>query len=167
MLLAALLAAPASAKPRLVVEPGNGINKVFAEVEAGNGQVRRSLVRVTPAAVTPGATGSDPAGRASFATWNEGDERWFAASRDGGRSWSESRAIQMTLRLLAGETEPGKPAPAVPTALAQGAEGRVFLVQFRTLSLPEWRAALQDLGVEVLNYFPSNAHIVRMSSALA
>ena len=167
LILAAVLVAPASAKPRLVVETGAGVSKVFAEVEAGNGQVRRSLLRVTPAAVSPGATGSDPAGRASFATWNEGGERWFAASRDDGRSWSDSRALQTTLRLLAGDTEPGRPAPAVPAALAQGAEGRLFLVQFRTLSLPEWRAALQDLGAEVLNYFPFNAHIVRMSSGLA
>lgn len=167
LVLAAALTAPAAGKPRLVVEPGAGVNKVFAEVEVGNGQVRRSLLRVTPSPVTPGATGSDPAGRASFATWGEGGERWFAATRDGGRTWSDSRAIQTTLRLLAGDTEPGRPAPAVPAALAQGNEGRLFLVQFRTLSLPEWRAALQDLGAEVLNYFPFNAHIVRMNPGLA
>ncbi len=167
LVLAAVIAAPAAGKPRLVVEPGAGVNKVFAEVEVGNGQVRRSLLRVTPSPVTPGATGSDPAGRASFATWNEAGERWFAASQDSGRSWSDSRAIQTALRLLAGAVEPGSQAPAVPPGLAQSAEGRLFLVQFRTLSLPEWRAALQDLGVEVLNYFPFNAHIVRMSPGLA
>jgi serine protease AprX len=165
--LAAVLAAPAAGKPRLVVETGAGVNKVFAEVEAGNGQVRRSLLRVTPSQVTPGATGSDPAGRASFATWNEAGERWFAASQDGGRSWSESRAIQTALRLLAGAVAPGSQAPAVPPGLASSAEGRLFLVQFRTLSLPEWRAALQDLGAEVFNYFPFNAHIVRMNPGLA
>jgi serine protease AprX len=167
LVLAAVMAAPAAGKPRLVVETGAGVNKVFAEVEVGNGQVRRSLLRVTPSQVTPGATGSDPAGRASFATWNEGSERWFAASQDGGRSWSDSRAIQTALRLLAGAVEPGSQAPAVPPGLSSPAEGRLFLVQFRTLSLPEWRAALQDLGAEVLNYFPFNAHIVRMNPGLA
>ncbi|HEX9943028.1 MAG TPA: S8 family serine peptidase [Thermoanaerobaculia bacterium] len=167
MVLAAALTAPAMAKPRLVVEPGAGVNRVFVEVDAGNGQVRRSLVRVTPSPVAPGATGSDPAERASFAAWNEDGERWFSASRDGGRSWSEARAIETALRLHAGAVEPGRPAPAVPAALAQPADGRLFLVQFRTLGLPEWRDALRGLGAEVLQYFPFNAHIVRMHPSLA
>ncbi|HEX6903007.1 MAG TPA: S8 family serine peptidase [Thermoanaerobaculia bacterium] len=168
LVLVAALTAPAAGKPRLVVETGAGVNKVFAEVEAGNkGQVRRSLLRMTSAAVTPGVTGSDPAGRASFATWNEAGERWFTATQDGGRSWSNPRAVQTALLLLAGAVEPGAKAQTVPPGLSLPAEGRLFLVQFRTLSLPEWRAALQDLGAEVLNYFPYNAHIVRMSPGLA
>src|SRR3954470_20930581 len=85
--------ARAAGKPRVVVEPGTGGTRIFVEVEAGNGQVRRSLLRGTPAAVTPGAAGQDPAGRAAFVSWTEGTERWFAASRDQGGSWSEPRAI--------------------------------------------------------------------------
>ena len=71
MLLAVLLAAPASAKPRLIVQPAEGTNQVIAEVDAGNGQVRRSVVRTTSSAVIPGATGSDPANRASFFEYDE------------------------------------------------------------------------------------------------
>jgi hypothetical protein len=171
LLLTSALAVPAvyaaPGKPQLVVEPGNGANRVFVEVEAGNGQVRRSLLRVTPAAVSPGAAGSDPAGRTSFATWNEAGERWFAATRDGGRTWSDARAIETTLRLHAGTVEPGRPVPPVPDSLVSPAEGRLFLVQFRTLGLPEWRDALEELGAEVLNYFPFNAHVVRMHPGLA
>ncbi len=163
--LAFALAAPAAAKPRLTVEPGAGVNRVFVEVDVGNGQVRRSLVRVTASPVVPGATGSDPAGRAFFATWNEGGERWFSATRDG-LTWSEARAIETGLRLHAGAIAPGKPTKAVPASLASPADGRVFLVQFRTIGLPEWRDALRDLGAEVLNYFPLNAHIVRMHPSL-
>jgi serine protease AprX len=166
LLSAALLAAPAAAKPRLVVEPGVGANRVFVEVAAGNGQVRRSLVRVTPSPVTPGATGADPAGRASFAVWNEGAERWFTATRDEGRSWSEARAIQTALRLHAGAVEPGRPMPGVPASLALPAGGRLYVVQFRTLGLPEWRDALRSAGAEVLSYLPFNAHIVRMDPSL-
>jgi len=166
LLSAALLAAPAAAKPRLVVEPGVGANRVFVEVAAGNGQVRRSLVRVTPSPVTPGATGADPAGRASFAVWNEGAERWFTATRDEGRSWSEARAIETALRLHAGAVEPGRPMPEVPASLALPTDGRLYVVQFRTLGLPEWRDALRSAGAEVLSYLPFNAHIVRMDPSL-
>jgi serine protease AprX len=165
------LAAPATAapppRPRLIVEPGQGVRHVFVEVEAGNGQVRRSLLRTTPSPVHPLAAGWDPAGRAAFATWTEGGERWFSATRDNGRTWFEPRAIATALRLHAGAVEPGQALPAVPAALALPADGRLFLVQFRTLGLPEWREALTAVGAEVLQYFPFNAHIVRMSPALA
>jgi hypothetical protein len=161
--------ARAAGKPRVVVETGAGGTRIFAEVEAGNGQVRRSLLRVTPAVVAPGAVGQDPAGRAAFVSWTEGGERWFSASRnqgDNGGSWSEPRAIETALRLHAGAVAPGQAVPAVPEGLAQGADGRLFLVQFRTLGLPEWRDALREVGAEVLQYFPFNAHIVRMNPAL-
>jgi hypothetical protein len=168
MVLAVALAVPAAAappKPRLVIEPGQGAQRIFVEVEAGNGQVRRSLLRVTPTAVAPGATGWDPAGKAAFVTWEENGERWFSAARSTGeteRTWSEPRALETTLRLRAGAVERGRPIPEVPTSLALPAEGRLFIVQFRTLGLPEWREALQNAGAEVLNYLPFNAHIVRL-----
>lgn len=165
MALAVTMAVPAAAappKPRLVVEPGQGAQRIFVDVEAGNGQVRRSLLRVTPAAVAPGATGWDPAGKAAFVTWEENGERWFSAARDTGRTWAEPRAIETTLRLRAGAVERGRPIPEVPASLALPAEGRLFIVQFRTLGLPEWREALQSAGAEVLNYLPFNAHIVRL-----
>ena len=56
--------------------------------------------------------------------------------------------------------------PAVPAALRLPPEGRLFLVQFRTIGLPEWRQALAALGAEVLNFFPHNAHIVRIDPGL-
>ncbi|HEV8580425.1 MAG TPA: S8 family serine peptidase [Thermoanaerobaculia bacterium] len=164
--LSLALAAPAAAKPRLTVEPGAGLSRIFVEVDAGTGQVRRSLVRVTTAPVVPGVTGEDPAGRATFATWTENGERWFSASQNGGRTWAEARAIDTALRLRVGTIEPGRPTKAVPPGLTLTADGRLFIVQFRTISLPEWRDALRNLGAEVLNYFPLNAHIVRMPPSL-
>jgi serine protease AprX len=165
------LAAPATAapppRPRLIVEPGQGVSHVFAEVDAGNGQVRRSLLRTSPRPVTPVAAGWDPAGRAAFAAWTEDGERWFSATQDGGRTWFEARSIATDLRLHASAVEPGRPIPAVPASLALPPDGRTFLVQFRTLGLPEWREALAAVGAEVLQYFPNNAHIVRMHPSLA
>ena len=170
LLLAGGLVAPAAAaapaKPRLVVEPGQGVSRVFVEVEAGNGQVRRSLLRVTPSGVAPGSAGWDPAGRAAFATWTEGGQRWFSATRDGGRSWFEARAIDTAIRLKAGDAEPGRPMPAPAASLTLPADGRLYVVQFKTLGLPEWREALTEVGAEVLSYLPSNSHIVRMHPAL-
>ena len=162
LLLAVLLTAPASAKPRLLVQPAEGANQVIAEVDTGNGEVRRSVLRTTSSPVAPGATGSDPANRASFVTWNEGGERWFAVTRDDGQTWTEAEATETALRLHAGSVEPGQAMPTVPDSLALPRGGRLYLVQFRTLGLPEWRDALREEGVEVLSYFHSNAHIVRL-----
>jgi serine protease AprX len=171
-LLAAALALPgaplAAAPPRpdLVVEAGAGGSRIFVEVPAGNGQVRRSLLRATSAPVEPGVTGWDPAGRAAFATWNEAGERWFSTSRDGGRSWEEARAVPTELRLRAGAVPPGQAMPPVPAGLELPRDGRLWLVQFRTVGLPEWREALAASGAEVLNYLPFNAHIVRLEAGV-
>lgn len=168
LLVSTALAASAAPppRPRLIVEPGQGVSRIFAEVEVGNGQVRRSLLRLTPAPVAAGATGWDPAGRAAFATWTEEGQRWFSATRDNGRTWFEPRSIETALRLHAGNVTPGQPLPSVPAGLGLPSDGRLFLVQFRTLGLPEWRDALAEAGAEVLSYFPFNAHIVRMHPAL-
>lgn len=164
--MAAVASAAAPPKPRLVVEPGQGVSRVFVEVEAGNGQVRRSLLRVTPSGVTPGSAGWDPAGRAAFATWNENGQRWFSATNDAGRSWSEARGIETAIRLRAGGAEPGRPLPPPAASLTLPADGRLYIVQWKTLSLPEWRGALAEAGAEVLSYLPHNAHIVRMHPSL-
>jgi serine protease AprX len=172
LVLAISLGVPVAAhaappRPRLVVEPGAGGNKVFVEVDPGTGAAQRTLLRVTPAAVALGATGWDPAGKAAFATWNEQGERWFSATRDGGATWLAARAIETALRLHDGAVEPGRPVPPVPAALALPADGRLYLVQFRTVGLPEWRDALRGAGAEVLSFFPFNAHVVRMSPDVA
>ena len=170
LILTVGMMAPANAapqKPKLIVEPGAGASKIFVDVEVGNGQTRRSLLRVTSAAtVTPGAAGWDPSGRAAFVTWDEKGERWFSAARGAEHTWSEARAIGTSLQLRAGTIEPGRPMPAVSAGLALPSDGRLFLVQFRTLGLPEWRDALQSAGAEVLSHVPFNAHIVRMPPGL-
>lgn len=167
LLVALALAMPVAAapppRPALHIEPVAGGHQISVEL-AGAG---RTVLRVAPGLALPGATGWDPAGRAAFVTWEEPGSRWFSATRDGGATWLEARPIETALRLHAGAVEPGRPVPPVPAALALPADGRLFLVQFRTIGLPEWRDALADAGAEVLSFFPFNAHIVRMSPALA
>jgi hypothetical protein len=153
--------------PRLSVEPADGVNKIWLEVALPDGTLTRHLVRETGAAVTPAASGFDPSGLAAFANWREGGERWTVWSRDAGASWSDAQSIAMDLRLHAGAPRPGEAMPAALPGLELPQSGGVFLVQLKTRSLPEFRSALGDLGVEVLGFFPHNAHFVRMAPALA
>lgn len=129
-------------------------------VAAANGASR--VLRETTAAVRPGRSGSDPAGLVRFADWEEDGVRHFALSRDRGATWSKAQGVDTRLMLLDGATDRGQPLPAPRSGLAQAEDGRLFLVQFRTLSLPEWSDALAARGAEVLAYFPHNAYVVRM-----
>ncbi len=168
VLACAILAAPVSAAAsvsgaaRLELRRDRG-----ATVVTLHAQGAPRLARETRAQVTLGRSGTDPAGRALFADWSEDGERWFSFSEDGGLSWAEPRAITTRLRLHDGDVAPGQEMPGADQGLEAPAQGRLFLVQFRTLSLPAWRDAVQDLGGEVLAFFPDNAHIVRFDAASA
>jgi hypothetical protein len=158
-----LLSMPASAwaAPDGVLVRNDGALSVVSVV-ADRGGVPRVL-RETAATVRPGRSGADPAGSVRFTDWDEDGVRFFALSYDHGETWSEAQSVPMELMLLAGAAGRGQSLPAPHPGLAQAEDGRLFLVQFRTLSLPEWRDALDFLGAEVLAYFPHNAHIVRMA----
>ncbi len=167
-LVALLPGIAAAAPPRLIVAPaGRGALRVSVEVDTDSGGVARHVLRAAAAAAVPGATGRDPRGGAAFVTWSESGERWFSFSRDGGNTWAAARPTSMDLRLHDGATPPGRALPAVPPALALPPHGRLFLAQFRTIGLPEWRAALREQGAEVLSFFPHNAHVVRLDPAAA
>lgn len=160
--------ATAPIRPELVVEIlESGFHRIFVEVPAADGSAERHLLHETIAVPTPGATGIDPSGRASFVNWTEGGRRWTSWSRDGGATWSPAGVVDVLLRLRAGTAGPGDELPTAGAGLSAAASGRLFLVQFRTIGLPEWREALAAAGAEVLSFVPSNAHIVRMDPALA
>ncbi len=149
----------------LVTEDNEGAS-LSVEAKAADGTGRRALLRKTREPVEIGAKGSDPAGRAMFVDWSEKSERWFSYSRDG-QTWSEPQRIETTLQMRDGTIAPDTPMPAAPFYLKMPENGRLFIVQFRTLSLPEWRQALEEAGAKILSYFPNNAHIVRMPPARA
>ncbi len=162
-----LVGAEPAARPRLSFEAAAAGNRVVVEISDGAGGVLRQILRVADGPVVLGKSGWDPAGTTAFVTWSENGKRWYSATRDGGKSWFEAQAIETDLRLHAGPVAPGRPMPAPAERLDLARDGRLYLVQFATLGLPEWRAALSAMGAEVLAYFPHNAHIVRMSPALA
>jgi hypothetical protein len=169
LLSAALPAAASALAPRLVLEATpSGLQRLAVEVDRGDARPERHQLRETAGVVRLGPAGADPRGRAAFVTWSEGGaQRWFATSRDGGRTWSQARSTDMELRLHDGHAAPGRALPAVAPALALPRDGRLFLVQLRTLGLPEWRESLREAGAEVLSFFPDNAHVVRADPALA
>ena len=161
-------AEPPSETPRLAVERAGRQRSLYVEMATADGAPSRHLLKTGAGDFRPVAAGGDGTGAAAFVTWIEkGDRRWGAYSRDGGRTWSEPQAVGTDLLLRDGRVKPGDPVPAVAPALQQPIEGRLFLVQFRTIGLPEWRDALARMGAEVLAFFPENAHIVRMDPGLA
>ena len=134
----------------LVVAPGS----VMAQNSSG-GDGRDEVTLVRPEAGGP-----------VYKTWQQAGQRWVSISMDDGATWSEPRAMIDTISFAAGVIAPGESLPAVPKGLEAGEDNRVFLVQFETQSLAEWRRQLRDLGVEVLTYVPHNSHLVRMDPAL-
>lgn len=162
----ALLAAPEP--PRLGTTARDGHRSVWVEVVSPGGESVRQVLRETGATVRPVAAGWDPRQRAAFVTWSEGGpERWLSYSRDAGRTWTPAQAMRTELMLLSGALAPGQALPEVPARLALPSRGRLFLVQFRTISLPEWRETLAEQGAEVLAFFPHAGHVVRADPAVA
>ncbi len=167
VLIAAAPALAALPAPALRVETADGLSRVVVDVAGADGTTTSVTLRETTAAVVPGPTGFGPEGRAAFAIWTEGaDATWSSWSRDGGETWSQARPLDLALHLRDGAVRPGEPLPLTPAGTGLGGTGRLFLVQLRSTSLPEWRAALAAAGAEVLRFFPSDAHIVRVDPAL-
>jgi hypothetical protein len=146
---------------RLDLEQVGGLNRLFVAVSGQQG-AERILLRESRAAIRPGRTGGDPAGLAVFATWEEDGLPWSSFSRDAGARWSEARPFESAIRLRQAAVEPTDPMPLPAAGLEVGAEGRVVLVQFRTISLPEWRATLRQAGAEILSFFPHAGHLLRL-----
>ena len=153
--------AASEGRPELRTELVDGSTRIWVETAGSDGTTRRSLLRETDAETALRAAGGDPAGRGLFATWDEDGERWAAHSRDGGATWSPGRRLQQELRLRERTVRPSDPMPVPTAGLALPGDGRLFVVQFRATSLPEWREALTGLGIEILASVPHNGHIIR------
>jgi hypothetical protein len=154
------------ARPYLVDDVRGKVTRLWVEVEGGDRAITGHLLRTTSNPIVPGSVGSDPTGSALFVTWTEGDDqRWSAFSRDGGATWSEPRPNAGILRLRDSATRPADATPFVSPDLRLAPDGRLFIVQFHTISLPEWRKGLAESGAEILAFFPDNAHLSRMSES--
>jgi hypothetical protein len=176
IVVSALIAGPGTVaetapRPGLELETDGGVTRIRVGTVTPDGEPGRHLLRETTATVTPVAAGAAPSGEALFNTWDEtdglGSRRWFSFSRDAGTTWAEARELQVDLRLRDAAVRPEASMPPAEPGYELPGDGRLYVVQFRTIGLPEWRGALRDLGAEVLSYIPHNGHIVRADAAVA
>ncbi len=158
-------AADSIQRSTLALKQDGAVTRIEISLPGADGQPQVRELRRTRAAVSAQISGADPAGRAIFAAWDETEAgnrtRWFSYSRDAGDSWIEARPLDTELRLRDGAIAPRQAMPAAPRSFALPSDGGLYIVQFRTIGLPEWRDAIESFGGEVLNYLPHNAHIVR------
>ncbi|MBK8974712.1 MAG: hypothetical protein IPM29_02190 [Planctomycetes bacterium] len=96
------------------------------------------------------------------------DGRSAFVSRDGGSHWARLMDRETTLGLRYAQFDPvASGEPPVPEALRAPVGSRLWIVQYETQSLPEYRAALERLGAELRYVVPHQGFVVRMDRAAA
>ncbi len=154
-----------SPAPRLLLEQADGgVTRVVAEYAAA-GEVRREVLRETRARVEIATSGAALGGRAIFASWREDGVLFEAHRRTETGRWSSAEPVSEMLRLRDGAVVGEAALPAPPAGFRAGPDDPVRLVTLWTKPLPEWRAALEAAGAQVLKYFPDNSYLVRVAPA--
>ncbi|HYC76436.1 MAG TPA: S8 family serine peptidase [Planctomycetota bacterium] len=103
--------------------------------------------------------------RTVVAAWTVENASWYAASVDGGLSWSAPRAADYEVKVHLGAFDPLRTTPVVPRELAAGPASRLHIVQFHAPGLPDQVAELAAYGASPLFYLPSAAYVVEADSA--
>jgi len=88
-------------------------------------------------------------------------------SRDGGETFVPLEAPDHRIRFHYAEFDPLRARPEIPGMLRSSRASRLFIVQFFTQPLEEYRHGLRDLGAEIHQYLSSQAYLVRMDPARA
>jgi len=163
VLVSALLPALSAAADLRVQTTPEGV-ALIADSAAGPLVVRQTRARVENAALR-----SVPGSPALAATWNESDGTqsvpWYALSLDG-RSFHEARATSYELELRYARFDPLWQAPAVSPAFdGERAGARLFVVQYWTQGLEDYRAALRALGATVHLFLAQHANVIEIEPA--
>ncbi len=106
-----------------------------------------------------------PGSRIRVALWNQTDAAgtmtpYYAIGRDG--AMGEGKATSYRLRLRHGEFDPEVFVPEVEAGFRSGKGSRLYLVQFETQPLEEYREAIQALGGRIDGFLADNSQIVAM-----
>jgi hypothetical protein len=88
---------------------------------------------------------------------------YYAISRDGTNLSGRVRATSYSVRLAAQTHDPLVEAQLVHAVLEAGPDNMLFLVQFVTTPLPEFRAAITGLGGKVHRFLTDHTFLVEMS----
>ncbi|MHC4234743.1 MAG: S8 family serine peptidase, partial [Planctomycetota bacterium] len=87
---------------------------------------------------------------------------FYAVSLDG-QSVATVRRTSYALKLRHGDFDPGAAVPPVMPSLAADATTNLFIVQFVTQPLEEFRTAIAKLGGTVRHFLANHSHIVQMT----
>ncbi len=90
--------------------------------------------------------------------------RWSALSARVERPFCapfELPRVTGLLRLRSGTFDPRVAEPTFPSGLGPPANARLFAVQFHTSIVPEFRADIEGLGLQVVGFWPDSAYLVR------
>ncbi|MFT7620386.1 MAG: serine protease AprX [Planctomycetota bacterium] len=102
----------------------------------------------------------------AFANFKVAEKSYFAISQDGGNSIVTIRQQKSDLKLHFKTFDPLVKLPKIPESLQADFKSRLFLVQYHTQGLEQYRQVLREFGVEVLQVFPWQANLVRMDADL-
>lgn len=100
-----------------------------------------------------------PGSRTTLFTWNEGANPFYAISIDG-KGMQRVTEGNVSIDLKYAKFDPLVATPMVPTDMQANQANRMFIVQFETQPLDEFRNAIVALGGEVCSYLPNNAYVV-------
>ncbi len=142
------------------------------EVRNHGGTYTVGLVGGEPFHSTPGPVINQslvaiPGAEVLVATWQEPGRDgelvpWYAISSDG--SFLVVRPTSYDLSLRYASFDPLSQAPTIVSALTARADSRLFIVQFVTQPLAEYRAAIVELEGRILHFLAHHAYIVEMSA---
>jgi serine protease AprX len=96
--------------------------------------------------------------------WTENQQQYYAVSLDG-KSVNIVRASETVIPLRFASFDPRLGEPAMAPQLKSANEAGVFLVQFLTQPLEEYRSALNDIGAVIHHYIGNSTFIVSGSGA--
>lgn len=98
--------------------------------------------------------------------WNqvdgEGVEHTYASISLDGVHFQPPRRVESELELRYARFDPRESVPVVPRVLRAGPSNRLFVVQYWTQGLEEYRAVLGELGVQVRLFLANNANVVEL-----
>lgn len=85
-----------------------------------------------------------------------------SVSRDSGQTWTALNDVERKLAIRYGEFDPMLQQPEIPTNLVAKRSSKLFIVQFESQILDEFRAGLRALGAEIHHYLPHQSYVVRV-----
>ena len=155
----------AAQDPAIHVVPQGGISSVVALAGGGPAIVRETSAVVANAVLHPVA-----GARVLAATWDEIDVTsgsstpWFALSLDG-RKFHEAQETSHDILLRYRRFDPLLGEPEVEPALRAAPGSRLWIVQYWTQGLEEYRDVVRQLGGEVHLFLANNANVVEADAA--